>query len=77
MADFDYSVSTIGDLLAQLSNLETAYIDTNNVPSTVNKIKSTANKCTVCGRKNHLSEKFKYKETTCHKCGKKGHISPI
>ena len=77
LADFDYAASTVGDLLAQLSNLEAAYIDTNNVPSTVNKIKSTANKCTVCGRKNHLSEKCKYKDATCHKCGKKGHISPI
>ncbi|KAF2891512.1 hypothetical protein ILUMI_14661 [Ignelater luminosus] len=34
------------------------------------------NKCTVCGRKNHLPSNCYYRNHACHICKKKGHLAP-
>ncbi|KAJ8982407.1 hypothetical protein NQ317_017209 [Molorchus minor] len=34
-------------------------------------------KCTVCGRRNHKSDKCSYRDCYCHICNKKGHLAPM
>ncbi|XP_048485458.1 uncharacterized protein K02A2.6-like isoform X2 [Plutella xylostella] len=34
-------------------------------------------RCSVCGLKNHSSEKCRYKNSRCKKCGKKGHMKKL
>ena len=77
LADFDYATNTVGDLLTQLSNLEAAYIDASQATQSVKKIVPKSEKCKICGKNNHSSDKCKYQDATCHKCGKRGHISPV
>ena len=33
--------------------------------------------CHRCGRKGHVPDRCKFKESSCHACGKKGHIAPV
>lgn len=33
-------------------------------------------KCSVCGRNNHVSEKCRYRDYTCNLCNMKGHLAP-
>ena len=74
LSDFDYHDSTVGDLLAMLSNLEAAYRE-QKVETGVHKVKK--DKCKVCGKNNHTEDNCRLKGATCYKCNQFGHVASV
>ena len=72
LSDFDYHGSTVGDLLAVLSNLEAAYQE--QKVEVIHKIKE---KCKVCGKGNHSDKDCRLRDASCFKCGKPGHVASV
>lgn len=50
---------------------------TSNSSSEKFSANATSSKCTVCGRRNHQSDKCSFRECYCHVCNKKGHLAPM
>lgn len=77
LSDFDYHSSTVGDLLAMLSNLEAAYQEQKVDPGSTGIYKIKKDKCKVCGKNNHTWENCHLKNATCFKCNQSGHVATV